>query len=128
MTGFSYELETVLWETESPDNRLADLAYYGVFNVYADFINPTDILNAVYSDVSALGTPPMGIDAPCGCNNPASTSSVIDASNDPAFFLSFPEYEYDSFWTIGMTTTQDAGQLPSHIGMGEPQLVLWFEH
>ena len=114
LTGFSYEMDTVLWETESPDDPLSDLAYYGVFNVYADFMNPTDVLSAVYSEVPVLGTPPMGIDAPCGCNNPASTSSVVDGSNNPDFWQVFPEYEYDSFWTIGMTTTQDAGQLPSH--------------
>ena len=119
MTGFSYELETVLWETESPDDPLSDLAYYGVFNVYADFMNPTDVLSAVYSEVPALGTPPMGIDAPCGCHNPVE-QPVISSFNNPLFYDVAPEFEYDSFWTIGMTTLQDAGQPPSGIGMGEP--------
>jgi len=118
VTGFTYELDTVLWETVSPDDPLSDLAFHGVFSVYADFMNPTDVLSAVYSEVPALGTPPMGIDAPCGCNNPLSTSITVDASNNPAFWSTFPEFEYDSFWTIGMTTSQDAGQLPSTVNMG----------
>ncbi len=119
MLGLTAELDTMLWETESPEDELTDLAYYGVYNVYAYFTNPTDVLGAVYADVIALGTPPMGIDAPCGCNNPAMTSIAVDASNNPSFFTAFPDYQFDSFWTIGMTTSQDAGQLPSHIGMGE---------
>ena len=120
MVGFTAELDSMLWETESSEDVLSDLAYYGVYHVYANFTNPTDVLGAVYADVVALGTPPMGIDAPCGCNNPAMTSIEVDASNNPGFFAAFPEYQFDSFWTIGMTTSQDAGQLPSHIGMGEP--------
>ena len=64
--------------------------------------------------------PSMGIDAPCGCVNPAMTSVTVDASNNPAFYAAFPEYEFDSYWTIGMQTSEDAGQLPSNIGMGLP--------
>ena len=120
LTGFSAELDTMLWETDSPDDPLADLAYYGVYKVYANFTNADDVVSAVYSDVSALGTPSMGIDAPCGCVNPAMTSVTVDASNNPAFYAAFPEYEFDSFWTIGMQTSEDAGQLPSNIGMGSP--------
>ena len=120
LTGFSAELDTMLWETDSPDDPLADLAYYGVYKVYANFTNADDVVSAVYSDVGALGTPSMGIDAPCGCVNPAMTSVTVDASNNPAFYAAFPEYEFDSYWTIGMQTSEDAGQLPSNIGMGLP--------
>ena len=120
LTGFSAELDTMLWETDSPDDPLADLAYYGVYKVYANFTNAEDVVSAVYSDVGALGTPSMGIDAPCGCVNPAMTSVTVDASNNPAFYAAFPEYEFDSYWTIGMQTSEDAGQLPSNIGMGSP--------
>ena len=55
LTGFSAELDTMLWETDSPDDPLADLAYYGVYKVYANFTNADDVVSAVYSDVSALG-------------------------------------------------------------------------
>ena len=115
VTGFSYELDTVF-----AANEPLGLADYGVHNVYANFTHSEDVLGAVYSDVDALGTPPMGIDAPCGCHNPAATSVVVDASNNPAFFAAFPDYEYDSFWTIGMETSDAAGQLPANIGMGAP--------
>jgi hypothetical protein len=116
-TGLSAELDTMLWATESPDDPLADLAYYGVYDVYANFTDSSDVLSAVYSDFGALGTPPMGIDAPCGCHNPAETSITVDASNAPAFYEAFPAWTYDSFWTIGMETTEDDGQLPSSVNL-----------
>ena len=119
LTGYTAELDTMLWETEEGD-ALADLAYYGVYKVYANFTNPEDVLSALYSDVVALGNPPMGIDAPCGCNNPANTSVTVDGSNNPALFSTFPEYEYDSFWTIGVETSVDPGQLPTAVNMGAP--------
>ena len=95
----------------------ADLAYYGVYDVYANFTDSSDVLSAVYSDVGALGTPPMGIDAPCGCHNHAETSITVDASNSAAFYEAFPAWTYDSFWTIGMETTEDDGQLPSSVNL-----------
>ena len=120
LTGYTAELDTMFLEMED-GNVLAGIEYYGVYDVYANFTNPEDVVGAVYSDVVALGTPPMGIDAPCGCHNPAATSIVVDASNNPAFFAAFPDYEYDSFWTIGMETSDAAGQLPANIGMGAPE-------
>lgn len=119
LTGFTAELDTMLWETEAGD-PLADLAYYGVYKVYANLTSADDVVSAVFSDVGALDTPPMGIDAPCGCNNPAATSVTVDASNNPAFYSAFPDYEFDSFWTIGVETSEDEGQLPSSINMGAP--------
>ena len=112
MTGYTAELDTMFLEMED-GNVLAGIEYYGVYDVYANFTNPEDVLGAVYSDVVALGTPPMGIDAPCGCHNPAATSIVVDASNNPAFFAAFPDYEYDSFWTIGMEPSDEGRTIAS---------------
>ena len=120
MIGYSAELDTMLWETADANDPLADLAYYGVYNVYANFTDSTDVLSALYADVFALETPVMGIDAPCGCVNDAASSPTVDASNNSALFDAFPAYEFDSFWTIGMELSSDPGQLPSHIGMGSP--------
>ena len=119
LTGYTAELDTMFLEME-PGDPLEALEYHGVYNVYANLTNSEDVVSSVYSDVEALGNPPMGIDASCGCINPAQTSVVVSASNNPAFFATFPEYEYDSFWTIGMETSQDEGQLPSQVNMGEP--------
>ena len=119
LTGYSAELDTMFLDMDEGD-PLEALEYHGVYNVYANLTNPDDVVSSVYSDVDALGNPPMGIDAPCGCIDPAQTSIVVGASNNPAFFASFPEYEYDSFWTIGMETSQDEGQIPSDVNMGEP--------
>ena len=119
LTGYTAELDTMLWETEVGD-PLEAYAYYGSYSVYANFTNASDILSAVFaSNVDTLLTPPMGIDASCGCLNPASTSIAVDGSNNPLLFGSFPEYQFDSFWTIGMESSEEDGQLPNTIGMGE---------
>jgi hypothetical protein len=62
--SLSAELDTMLWETADANDPLADLAFYGVYNVYANFTDSSDVLSALYSDVAALGSPAMGIDAP----------------------------------------------------------------
>ena len=72
LTGYTAELDTMLWETEVGD-PLEAYAYYGSYSVYANFTNASDILSAVFaSNVDTLLTPPMGIDASCGCLNPVS--------------------------------------------------------
>ena len=86
VTGFSYELDTVF-----AANEPFGLANHGVHNVYVNFTHPEDVVGAVYSDVVALGTPPMGIHAPCGCHNPAATSIVVDGNN--LLLPAFPDYE-----------------------------------
>jgi hypothetical protein len=110
-TGYTVELDTIFLEEGS------DLEFYGTYRVYANFTNQNDAIKALYSDVVALGTPPMYIDAPCGCHNPVDGSVVMDATNSSSFWSTFPEYEYDTYWTIGMTSGDATGQLPSIIGM-----------
>ena len=41
----------------------------------------------------------------------------MDATNSSVLWSTFPEYEFDTYWTIGMTSGDAAGQLPSTIGM-----------
>ena len=110
-TGYTYELDTVFTEEGS------DLQFFGTYQVYAHFTNPEDVLSALYSDVGALGTPEMFIDAPCGCHDPVATSLAMDASNSSLFWTVFPDMEYDTYWTIGMMSSDDVGSLPSTIGM-----------
>ena len=119
-TGFSYELDTMFLSMDEGD-QLAELAYHGVYNVYAEFTSPTDMISAVYSDVAALGSPPMGIDAGCGCYNAGATSMVLDETIDPSSFSDVPGLQYTSFWTIGMTDAESEGELPSAIGLGGPE-------
>ena len=109
--GYTVELDTMFLEEGS------DLEFYGTYRVYANFTNQNDAIKALYSDVVALGTPPMYIDAPSGCHNPVDGSSVIAAANTSALWSAFPEYEFDTYWTIGMASGDATGQLPSTIGM-----------
>ena len=119
LTGYTAELDTMLWET-APGDSLEDYAYYGSYSVYANFENPTDVLSALFaSNVDTLLTPPMGIDAPCGCLNPAASSITVDAGNNPLLFGAFPQNEFDSFWTIGMETPFDDGLVPNNVGTGD---------
>ena len=109
--GYTVELDTIFLEEGSA------LEFYGTYRVYANFTNQNDAISALYSDVGALGTPPLYIDAPCGCHNPLGGSSVMDASNSSALWTSLPELEFDTYWTIGMPSGDAAGQLPNSIGM-----------
>ena len=119
VVGLSVELDTLFQEVESTD-PLASLAFHGVYNVYADFTSPEDVLSALYADVGALGTPVMGIDAPCGCENSQATSLVVDASINPANFGLLPLLEYTSFWTVGMSNWNVEGVAPQGIGLVQP--------
>ena len=110
-TSFTVELDTIFLEEGSA------LEFYGTYRVYANFTNQNDAISALYSDVVALNSPPMFIDAPCGCHNPSNGSPVMDASNSSALWTSLPELEFDTYWTIGMPSGDAIGQLPSIIGM-----------
>ena len=109
--GYTVELDTMFLEEGS------DLEFYGAYRVYANFTNQNDAISAIWSDVGAEGSPPMYINAPCGCHNPVDGSIAMDATNSSVLWSTFPEYEFDTYWTIGMTSGDAAGQLPSTIGM-----------
>jgi hypothetical protein len=70
-TGYTVELDTIFLEEGS------DLEFFGTYRVYANLTNENDAINALFSDVGALDTPLMFIDAPCGCHNPVDGSSVM---------------------------------------------------
>ena len=109
--GYTVELDTMFLEEGS------DLEFFGAYRVYANFTNQNDAISAIWSDVGAEGSPPMYINAPCGCHNPVDGSIAMDATNSSVLWSTFPEYEFDTYWTIGMTSGDAAGQLPSTIGM-----------
>jgi gliding motility-associated-like protein len=122
MTGISIDVDTVFYgiNTPTPDDtfdEMGDLDGFITYQVFAEFTNPTDVLSALYSDVGALGTIPMEIDAPCGCFNPVSTSVVMDGSNSSVFWGAFPLWQYDSYFTIGMVSSDDMGVLPQEINL-----------
>ena len=110
-TGYTVELDTIFLEEGS------DLEFFGTYRVYANFTNQNDAISALFSDVGALDTPPMFIDAPCGCHNPVSGNAIMDATNTSVFWSTFPDWEFDTYWTIGMTSADATGLLPQSIGM-----------
>ena len=107
--------------TPTPDDPLDPegiLDGYVSYLVYVNFTNPTDVLSAVFSDIGVYPQGgPMGLNAPCGCWNPVTSSMVMDPTNN-SLLWQFPAtalYEYDTFWTIGKLSGDGAGQLPSWI-------------
>ena len=122
MTGITFEVDTAFYgpNTPSPEDTfdpLGTLDGYVTYKVYAEFTNTTDVLSAIYSDVAVLGTIPMEIDAPCGCFNPVTTSVLMDASNSSFFWDAFPLWQYDSYWTIGMESSDAPGDIPQSIDL-----------
>jgi gliding motility-associated-like protein len=122
MTGITIEVDTAFYgpNTPTPDDTfdpLGTLDGFVTYKVYADFTNSTDEISAIYSDVAVLGTIPMEIDAPCGCFNPVATSVLMDASNSSFFWNAFPLWEYDTYWTIGMESSDSPGDIPQSIDL-----------
>ena len=112
------ELDTAFYGQQNApsgnEDAYADLAGYKSFVVYAVFQNPYDVLSALFADnIFFENTPPLAIDAPCGCWNPDEASMVIGPTINPAFDPFFPLLKYDSFWTIGKLYDTDPGQAPS---------------
>ena len=94
---------------------LDELVGYRSYIAYFEADSPTDQLTAIFSDT--LIYPEFGllaIDAPCGCWNPITNPMVMDANNN-SLLWQFPAtamYEYDTFWTIGMLSSDSPGSLP----------------
>ena len=92
-----------------------ELLGYRSYIAYFEADSPTDQLTAIFSDT--LIYPEFGllaIDAPCGCWNPITNPMVMDANNN-SLLWQFPAtamYEYDTFWTIGMLSSDSPGSLP----------------
>ena len=107
--------------TPTPDDLFdvnGDLDGYVSYLVYVNFTNPTDVLSAIFSDVAVYPQGgAMGLNAPCGCWNPSIGSMVMDATNSSLLWgvPGLETYQYDTFWTIGMLSGNQPGQLPSWV-------------
>ena len=123
MTGLVIEVDTAFYgpNTPTPDDTFdpdGNLDGFVTYKVYAEFTNTSDVLSAVYADVDALATPPMYIDAPCGCHNPVFGSMAMDGTNPSAFWIGpFADYQYDTYWTLGMPSSDAPGIIPQSIGL-----------
>ena len=121
--GVVIEVDTAFYgvNTPTPEDGFdveGVLDGYVSYIVYATFDSPTDVLSALFSDISALPDGgAMGINAPCGCFNISANNMVMDATNSSVLW-GFPAgqlYQYDTFWTIGMMSGDAPGQLPTFI-------------
>jgi len=116
MTGIAIDVDTAFYgvDTPTPDDTfdvLGELDGYVTYQVYAEFTNPTDVLSAIYSDITA-STLPVEIETECGCFDPLVATFTMDPSNSSFFWDVFPFWEYDSYWTIGMESANATGVLP----------------
>ncbi len=123
MTGVIVEVDTAFYgpNTPTPEDTFDSaglLDGYVSYKIYAEFTSASDVLSSIYSDVDALGTPPMYIDAPCGCHNPVFGSMAMDGTNPSGFWIGpFADYEYDTYWTIGMPSSDAPGIIPQTVGL-----------
>ena len=123
MTGVVVEVDTAFYgpNTPTPEDTFDPMGLldgYVTYQVFAEFTNSDDVLSAVYADLDALGTPPMFIDAPCGCHNPVSGSMAMDGTNPSGFWIGpFADYQYDTYWTIGMPSSDAPGIIPQGVGL-----------
>ena len=123
MTGVVVEVDTAFYgpNTPTPEDTFDPaglLDGYVTYRIYAKFTSASDVLSSIYADVDALGTPPMYIDAPCGCHNPVFGSMAMDGTNPSGFWIGpFADYEYDTYWTIGMPSSDAPGMIPQAVGL-----------
>jgi subtilisin-like proprotein convertase family protein len=100
-----------------------ELAGYRSFLVYLEMDNATDVLSAIWSDTIVYDwTERLQINAPLGCWNPLDESVVMDQSNASVLW-EFPEFElreFDTFWTIGMLSSDAEGSLPFWVSPETP--------
>ena len=107
LTGISVEIYA-----EHDGIAIPELDGFTTYHVYANTTNVEDFVSAVYADsdspgyLSSLGTvfqsEPSGYDFGTGPN--------------PLFFPTFPNSQYDSWFSIGMMSSEDEGDL-NNIGM-----------
>jgi len=106
---------TLTVDTVSIDTAVAGLEGMTTYRVYVNTISATDRVSAVYSNVDA----PMTINVPEGAwNSPLNTGWSAEGIN-PALYIDYPEIVYDSYATIGLTTS---ASLPG-AGYANPILV-----
>jgi gliding motility-associated-like protein len=123
MTGITIDVDTAFYGVDTPTSDdtfdvSGELDGYVTYKVYAEFTNATDVLSAVYALNSLSGvTIPLEIDAPCGCHNPLASSFAMDGSNSSDFWGFFPLLQYDSYWTIGMESSDSPGDIPQTVGL-----------
>lgn len=107
----SISVETIMVHD---DTTIPELAGYTTYHVYANTTSNTDFVSAVFGDSdNELNFSLSG----SLFNDPLMGSDFGDSPN-PAVFGVFPQLEYDSWLTIGMMTSNDAGSL-ANIGMDD---------
>ncbi len=108
VTGLSVEIYA---EHDGSVAGLESLAGYTTYHVYANTTNPEDFVSAVFGDSES----PMGMTMDGDIFNSTPSFNFAFEAN-PMFFPMFPLTEYDSWLTIGMLNSNDAGVI-GNIGL-----------
>lgn len=112
-TGFFVDVQQVWYGNVGS----TDFTGYITYDVYMCFTNSTDFLSAIYglaqvpNNVFLEDDEDVSIQMDgCGCyENPL--GSYLGNGINPVLFPVFPELALDSYWTIGMESVTDPGQL-----------------
>lgn len=95
------------------DGSIAELEGYTTYHVYANTTNSEDFISAVYGDSEN----PMGISA-AGDVYQSAPSFNFGSEVNPMMFAVLPTLEFDSWMTIGMMSSEDAGVI-GNIGLDQ---------
>lgn len=107
VTGISVETYVV------HDGSIAELDGYTTYHVYANTTNPADFISAVYGDASN----PLGLTSD-GDVYHSEPSFNFGSEVNPMMFPVLPTLEFDSWMTIGMMSSNDAGVI-GNIGLDD---------
>ena len=108
VTGLSVEMYA---EHDGSVAGLESLAGYPTYHVYANTTNPEDFVSAVFGDSES----PMGMTMDGYIFNSTPSFNFAFEANQ-MFFPMFPLTEYDSWFTIGMLNSNEAGVI-GNIGL-----------
>ena len=88
-----------------------ELAGMTTYRMYLNMINPTDFLNSCYG-VEDNPWVLESTSSPAWYQHPTVSGTFANEIN-PAFYTAFPELEYDSWLTIGVSSSEENGEILS---------------
>ena len=105
----SYPLEVEAFQVHSDTEGVALLDGMTTYRLYVTNLGATDFVSAIYGN----NEDPLEISVPEGVYNSSLNASWSASGISPVFVGLFPEMEYDSYVTIGLTESAATSGIPS---------------
>ena len=112
----SYPLEVEAFQVHSDTEGVALLDGMTTYRLYVTNLGATDFVSAIYGN----NEDPLEISVPEGVYNSSYNASWSASGISPVFVGVFPELEYDSYVTIGLSQSAATSGIP---GAADPSIV-----